>query len=1064
MASAFAKLKNYGKRTIGYPEDPVPVVSINHWVGNLSQDPKRDFLNYAESLFPIFGWITRYNLGWLYGDVVAGLTVGIVVVPQSMSYAQIATLPPEYGLYSAFVGVLIYCLFATSKDVSIGPVAVMSLTVSQIIARVNKEHPDVWGGPQIATTVAFISGFIVLCIGLLRLGWIVEFIPAPAVSGFMTGSAINIVAGQVAGLMGETGFDTRAATYKVIINSLKFLPKTQLDAAFGLTGLVCLYLIRMTCDWLGKRYPRQKRLWFFVSTFRNAFVIIVLTIASWLFCRHRVSKSGKYPIKILETVPRGFRHVGPPVIDSQLVSALASELPVATIILLLEHIAISKSFGRVNNYKINPNQELIAIGVTNTIGTVFGAYPATGSFSRSALKSKSGVRTPAAGILTAIVVIVALYGLTPAFFWIPSAGLSAIIIHAVADLVAKPKQAFAFWRVSPLEFLIWSAAVLVTVFSTIEDGIYTSICASMALLLVRLARPRGYFMGKITLRSSGQQGTPESRDVYVPLNPKASLMNSGVTVNPPPPGVVVYRFEESFLYPNSSLLNSTIVDHVKANMKRGKDMSTISNRDRPWNDPGPRPGHDEGAENAKKPVLRAIVLDFSAVSQIDTTAVQALIDTRDEVERWADHPVEFHFATVLSPWIRRALIAGDFGIGGSSFHRTTELAQVGAYSGARNSAPSVREKASDLEGGPIAQELRSQASKSTVDPPNPQYEDAPISLEETPFFHFDIVSAVRAAESDFRRINTTGSELSEGSGKRPISTAVESSSRENEVERLRAALKAFVDVEDQPRDESDDDEPILKPVAKATINGKEANDGADEQEVESAIQAGDATSEDEASPEAFWDSESSVWRCGECNWEIVDDLCQDCMHEYDNTWEGIVDTADDALLEESKGRQMEETDVWKIYLGRGLTLDKADDDGTIFMVELVQEAVIWDFPKFRSKDTRSRWETIQEVDRPGIWITRPEDPAKEKEAEDLYCGEDDEKSDYDSEADEDDDADDENNDGVADVGLDGPWGYTCFRNHYDYMDDLPGDEGMDTDDSDYRIHPCAGQSIPTALQ
>lgn len=266
----------------------------------------------------------------------------------------------------------------------------------------------------------------------------------------------------------------------------------------------------------------------------------------------------------------------------------------------------------MNGYKINPNQELIAIGVTNTIGTVFGAYPATGSFSRSALKSKSGVRTPAAGILTAIVVIVALYGLTPAFFWIPTAGLSAIIIHAVADLVAKPTQVYSFWRVSPLEFVIWAAAVLVTIFSTIENGIYTSICASLALLLVRIARPRGYFLGKITLRSP-QPDSDESRDVYVPLNPKASLMNSSIKITPPAPGIVVYRFEESFLYPNSSILNSTIVDHVKANMRRGVDVSKIRLRDRPWNDPGPRPGHDETAENAKKPNLRAIVLDFSGV-------------------------------------------------------------------------------------------------------------------------------------------------------------------------------------------------------------------------------------------------------------------------------------------------------------------------------------------------------------------------------------------------------------------------------------------------------------------
>lgn len=274
------------------------------------------------------------------------------------------------------------------------------------------------------------------------------------------------------------------------------------------------------------------------------------------------------------------------------------------------------AFGRVNGYKINPNQELIAIGVTNLVGTVFSAYPATGSFSRSALKSKSGVRTPLAGILTAIVVIVALYGLTAAFFWIPTAGLSAIIIHAVADLVAKPKQVYSFWRVSPLEFAIWWAAVLVTVFSTIENGIYTSICTSAALLLVRIARPRGYFLGKITLHlNQGDKKTEpiESREVYVPMKPKAMLMNADVKITPPSPGIVVYRLEESFIYPNASRVNSVLVDHVKANLRRGVDMSKIKLSDRPWNDPGPKPGQDEQAENLKKPILRAIVLDFSGV-------------------------------------------------------------------------------------------------------------------------------------------------------------------------------------------------------------------------------------------------------------------------------------------------------------------------------------------------------------------------------------------------------------------------------------------------------------------
>ncbi|KAH9946319.1 sulfate permease [Epithele typhae] len=743
MPSLTTKAKLLGKQIIGYPEATVPVVTVADWTRqHTTKQPANAVVRYLQSLFPILQWISRYNLGWLYGDVIAGLTVGIVVVPQSMSYAQIATLPTQYGLYSAFVGVAVYCLFATSKDVSIGPVAVMSLTVSRIIAHVEAHHPGQWDGPQIGTTVAFICGFIVLGVGLLRLGWLVELIPAPAVSGFMTGSAISIAAGQVPGLLGESGFDTRAETYKVIINCFKFLPHTQLDAAFGITGLVCLYGFRIVCDWLGARYPRRKRFFFFLSVFRNAFVIVVLTIASWLYCRHRRSASGKYPIRILETVPRGFQHVKSPVIDPELLSAMAGELPVATIILLLEHIAISKSFGRLNGYKINPNQELIAIGVTNTVGSVFGAYPATGSFSRSALKSKSGVRTPAAGILTALVVIVALYGLTPAFFWIPNAALSAVIIHAVADLVASPRQVYSFWRVSPLEWLIWVAAVLVTVFSSIENGIYTSICASLVLLIIRVAHPRGSFLGKVTLRTAGARdgADGETREVFVPMTPAPK-----VKVTPPAPGIVVYRFQESVLYPNTSQLNDVLVDWAKTNTRRGLDMTTVRMSDRPWNDPGPRPGHDENAENMAKPALHAIVLDFSAVSHIDTTGVQSLIDTRTEVERWADGPVEFHFASVLSPWIRRALVAGGFGVGAVHAHVPTEIAPVVPYRGGRTRVES-QGKSADVE--------------EAVEGVEADEADAPIVSEETPFFHLDLAAAVRAAEAGLSRSRTAASSTS----------------------------------------------------------------------------------------------------------------------------------------------------------------------------------------------------------------------------------------------------------------------------------------------------------------
>ncbi|ESK85900.1 sulfate permease [Moniliophthora roreri MCA 2997] len=729
--------KNLGKRIIGYPEEIVPVASATDWLARFVRNPLPIVKEYIISLFPIITWITRYNAGWFTGDLIAGVTVGMVLVPQGMSYAQIATLPPEYGLYSSFVGVFIYCFFATSKDVSIGPVAVMSLTVSQIIKHVEENHGEQWSRPLIATTLSFICGFIVLGIGLLRLGWLVEFIPAPAVSGFMTGSAISIVAGQVPGLMGITGFDTRAATYLVIINTLKGLPRTTLDAAWGLPALVALYCIRITCDRLTKRFPRRARIFFFVSVLRHAFVILVFTIASWLYTRHRADSKGKYPIKILGQVPRGLKHVHTPTIDPSLVSALASQLPIATIILFLEHISISKSFGRLNGYKINPNQELIAIGVTNTIGSVFGAYPATGSFSRSALKSKSGVRTPIAGIYTAVVIIVALYGLTPAFFWIPNASLSAVIIHAVADLVASPPQVFSYWRVSPLEFIIWTAAVLVTIFSSIENGIYVSVATSLALLLIRVAHPRGNFLGKVILRQG--PGSNEEREVFVPLG-KDGVTNPHIRVVPPSPGVLIYRFEESFLYPNCSIFNDALVDYVKENMRRGKDMSTVKLSDRPWNDPGPGRGGtsaSEQEENAKKPDLHAVVLDFSGVSHVDTTAIQSLIDTRNQLEKWADHPVEFHFATILSPWIRRALVAGGFGLGLSSSQAPREIAAVVPY----------RDGLRDREFSEVS--LGSGDDKKDFDAKVDDFA-APLP-EETPFFHLDLPAAVRAAESGVGR-------------------------------------------------------------------------------------------------------------------------------------------------------------------------------------------------------------------------------------------------------------------------------------------------------------------------
>lgn len=654
-------------------------------------------------MFPFTKWIGSYNSQWLIGDIIAGVTVALVLVPQSMSYAILADLKPEFGLYSSFVGVMIYALFATSKDVTIGPVAVMSLQTNNVIQQVLGKTNE-WSNEVIASALAFICGVICLGIGLLRLGWIVEFIPTPAVSGFMTGSAITIACGQVPKLMGISGINTNGSpTYRVVIDTLKGLPRTKVDAAFGLTALFFLYAIRSMCVHLPRRYPKAARACFFISVFRSAFVIIVLTIASRIWVGTYNHQEKKYPISILKTVPRGFQHMGQPTLSGQLFSDMAGSLPVSVIVLLLEHIAIAKSFGRVNNYKINPNQELIAIGVTNLVGPCFGAYAATGSFSRSAIKAKSGVRTPIAGWITGILVLIAIYALTGVFYWIPNAALSAVIIHAVGDLIASPRALYKFWSVSPLELIIWVAAVLVTVFSSVENGVYTSVAASVALLLIRIAHPRGRWLGVVKVHhgdSPTQTMTGhESREVFVPLDDKDGLRDPSIRVEAPPPGVFVYRFEEAFTYPNASHLADLIMDHVKLSCRSGRPTNYLKLGDRPWNDPGPvNPtlakvarvftfGKTKTSLNQKiqeavvdvpddnRPTVKAIVFDFSGVSNVDTTSIQTLVDVRSALERYADGPIEFHFANILSPWIRRALLAGGFGTGLTQ-GRIVEIAPV----------------------------------------------------------------------------------------------------------------------------------------------------------------------------------------------------------------------------------------------------------------------------------------------------------------------------------------------------------------------------------------------------
>ncbi|KKY24531.1 putative sulfate permease [Diplodia seriata] len=641
---------------------------------------------YIKDLFPFWNWIFHYNLQWLTGDIIAGVTVGFVVVPQGMAYALLAKLSPEYGLYTSFVGFLLYWAFATSKDITIGTVAVMSTIVGNIVIKVQDKHPDI-PAEQVARGLSLISGAILLFIGLIRAGWIVEFIPLVAITSFMTGAAFSIAVGQVPAMMGISGINTREATYKVLINTLKKLGSSKVDAALGLSALFLLYFIRWVCNTMSERQPHRKKMWFFLSTLRMAFIILLYTMISWLSNRD-ISNAKEAKFKILGTVPRGFQHAGVPHIDSRLISAFSSELPAAIIVLLIEHIAISKSFGRINNYTIDPSQELVALGFTNVFGPFLGGYPATGSFSRTAIKSKAGVRTPLAGIFTAVLVLLALYALTSVFFYIPMASLAGLIIHAVGDLITPPDVVYRFYRISPLEVVIFFAGVLVTVFTNIENGIYTAIAASAAVLLFRHARAKGLVLGHVEVHyltddadfatSARQQQrhqhqhpqdppnpdsssaeaidhlstptttasssspidlttTPYTTSAYIPLSTSPSAHNPTLfPPTPPHPGVLIYRLTDTLTYANQSSYLSSLTAFIFAHTRPARGTTHYARPgDRPWNDPGPRRGEAAVVEDDVRPVLRAVVLDFGAVAEVDVTGVQGLVDVRAQVERAA---------------------------------------------------------------------------------------------------------------------------------------------------------------------------------------------------------------------------------------------------------------------------------------------------------------------------------------------------------------------------------------------------------------------------------------------
>ncbi|RYO92135.1 hypothetical protein DL766_001862 [Monosporascus sp. MC13-8B] len=754
--------------------------TVKEWI--LEHVPTRDgTIAYITSFFPFTKWIYRYNTRWLTGDIIAGTTLGLVVVPQALSYALLANLSPEYGLYTSFTGASLYWLFGTSKDIAIGATAVVSLLVGKTGDRVSAELPE-FNREQIAKTHAFLAGCVLLVFALLRLDWIIEFIPHVAIAAFVTSAAITITLSQVPTLLGIAGVNSKGPAYQVAIGVLKGLPRAKMDAAIGLTALLLLYSIKWFCEHMAKRKPLQSRLWTTLFSLRFTFTIVLYILISFLVNRNMPLEDA--PFRILGNLPTGFSRAGAPTLDPKLMSALLPELPATVVILILEHIAIGKSFSRINNYTVVPSQEIMSIAATNMLGPFVGAYASTGSFGGTAILSKAGVRTPLAGIFNGFILILALYALTNILYFIPMASLAALIIHAVINVMESPSRVYKTCLISPPDMVIFFAGVFVAIFTSLENGIYVTVAMSITLLLLRLARSRGRLMGRLRVyhypRGSnagavgGSHSKPSSettimtapRSAFLPLD-RHDASNPAVAVESPCAGVFIYRFSMGFNYLNQAQHVDHITQHIMRVTRRTTKTQYEHPGDAPWNEPQPPVNHskqlsaddsDDAEQQTCKPTLRAVILDFAAVGGVlDSGAVEGLVDLRTQLDRWAaPDPVEWHFAHAGDRWTRRALAVAGFGYPGARqlerdggrweplfvlSEKKREGSGPASASGITNNKPRTGDDKTLTDADGVEKSRTARRSSRL----------APVYGINRPNFHIDLEAAVEACERSLAR-------------------------------------------------------------------------------------------------------------------------------------------------------------------------------------------------------------------------------------------------------------------------------------------------------------------------
>lgn len=539
-------------------------------------------VSFLHGLFPILTWGRNYKATKFRNDLMAGLTLASLSIPQSIGYATLANLAPQYGLYTSVVPPLVYALMGSSREIAIGPVAVVSLLLSSMIQKVVDPVANAVAYRKLVLTVTFFAGTFQFIFGLFRLGFLVDFLSHAAIVGFMGGAAIVIGLQQLKGLLGISHFTTKTDVVSVLEAVFRSLHHQwyPLNFVLGCSFLIFILFTRF----IGRR---NKKL-FWLPAIAPLISVVLSTAIVFL------TKADEHGVKIVKHIKRGLNPISAHELQfsGQHVGQAAKIGLVSAIVALTEAIAVGRSFASIRGYHLDGNKEMVAMGFMNIAGSLTSCYVATGSFSRTAVNFSAGCETVVSNIVMAIAVFLSLELLTRLLYFTPIAILASIILSALPGLIDIP-EAYHIWKVDKMDFLACAGAFFGVLFASVEIGLVAAVTISFAKIILNSIRPSVEGLGKLP-------GT----DIFCDINQYPMAIKT--------PGILIVR------------INSGLLCFANANFVRERIMKRVTEKD------------EEGEENSKERT-QAVILDMSTVMNIDTSGICALQEVYNKLVSHSIH-------------------------------------------------------------------------------------------------------------------------------------------------------------------------------------------------------------------------------------------------------------------------------------------------------------------------------------------------------------------------------------------------------------------------------------------